>query len=181
MRTNIRNNTNNNNNQHNKNDNKNQKNIKLNKDCFITVFTTVTTVNCLYNTATNGMLPEESVTQMSFMDAVSLYSSMLSLTHPVENFVIMDSDQNPSLFEFYSNRIMDYDTEFFVQEKQLRHHLFIATVQVSHSPQLAKWHSLGLRTTDDGRISIPRAGRTGPAAKNQLNLFGNDFIFSICE
>ena len=102
----------------------------------------VTTVNCLYNSATNGTLPGERVTQMSFMDAVSLYSTILTLDHPVADFVLMDSTQNPSLFEYYSSRIMDYDTEFFVHEKQLRHHLFFATVHVSYSPQQAKWHSL---------------------------------------
>ena len=117
------------------------------------------TVNCLYNSATNGLLKDKKVSQMTFFDAISLYSSILSISHPFCDFMMLDSTNHPSLFAYYAEKIMNYDSSFFVDQKKVNNHLFFATVRVTYSPQMAKWGCLDLsafptcRTVESSEIS----------------------------
>ena len=76
---------------------------------------------------------------MNFLDGVSLYSSILTVSHPFSDFLLMDSTNYPFLFDYYTKKIINYDSAFFANEKRLKNFLFFATVHVTYNPQLAKW------------------------------------------
>ena len=106
---------------------------------FVSTRTFALTVNCLYNSATNGLVRDGLVSQMCFMDAVSLYSSILTVSHPFCDYLLMDSTNHPFLFNYYTEKILNYDSSFFANEKRLRNFLFFATVHVTYNPHSAKW------------------------------------------
>ena len=126
------------------------------------------TVNCLYNITTNGCLENEASSQMTFFDGVSLYSSILSLAHPYSSYMMLDLEHNTYLFRLYEERILNYDTSFFAQEKKFRNFLFFATVHVNYCPDVAKW-----TTVDYSSFPVTRN-----VAPNELSLLQRKWLLS---
>ena len=76
------------------------------------------------------MTPEVPTTsKLTFYDACSLYSNILCMELPVDDFQIMDTRRNPRLFNFYCRKIFDHDTQFFAEQKVYFNYAFFCVVE----------------------------------------------------